>query len=182
MKFKVFPVLTLILSMFIFGNYCLALDSAKTRPSYFDLGVKTGSFLPSRIPGVTNLLPLFGIKIAHSVSPTLSLEYDIDMANAKGVRYYNGYFSLRNDFLIGDTIPLFFLIGVDAHYFKRADSYTNITNQLDEEFSYRLMSGWHMGVGGETQIYGDIYFRADVKMGFSPGRQLTVAVSGIYRF
>lgn len=148
---------------------------------YFDLGIKTGSFLPYDIEGVRDLLPIWGIKMGHSVSRTLSLEYDIDVAHAKGVSYYLGYFSLRHDFVVGQVLPLFFLVGVDAHYYKRIDSYGEITNTR-REYPWQFSTGWHMGFGTETVIYGDLLFRADFRLGLSPGRQLTVSLGGIYRF
>lgn len=148
---------------------------------YFDIGVKTGSFLPYDIPGVREVLPIFGVKLGHSVSETMGLEYDLDAANAKGAKYYNAYFSLRHNFAVGNVIPLFFLIGVDIHRYKRAPTYGSITNTITE-YDFQTTSGWHVAFGSETIIYGDIWFRSDVRMGFSPGRQLTVSFSGIYRF
>ena len=150
-------------------------------PGYFDLGIKTGSFLPYDIEGVRDLLPIWGIKLGHDVSRTLSLEYDIDIAHAKGVQYFLGYFSLRHDFVVGNAIPLFSTLGVDAHYYKRRDSYGEITGRRTE-YDYQFSGGWHLGFGTETVVYGDILFRADFRMGFSPGRQLVVAITGVYRF
>ena len=156
-------------------------ESSSSGRSYFDLGVKTGSFLPNGIEGVRQLLPMWGIKLGHAVSETLSLEYDLDLANAKGVTYYLAYFSLRHDFVVGSAIPLFFLIGVDGHYYKRIDTYGEITGNLTE-YDFRFSSGWHMGFGTETPVYGDLLFRCDFRMGFSPGKQLTVTLGGIYRW
>ncbi len=148
---------------------------------YFDLGVKTGSFLPYDIEGVRELLPVWGIKMGHDVSRTLALEYDLDIANAKGVQYFLAYFSLRHDFVVGDVLPLFFTLGVDAHYYKRKDTYGEITGRLTE-YSHQFSTGWHLGFGTETLVYGDIFFRTDFRMGFSPGRQLLVSLAGVYRF
>ena len=148
--------------------------------SYFDIGVKTGSFLPSKITGVSDLLPIWGVKLGHPVSDTLIFEYDFDFAHAKGVEYLNGYFSFRHNFDIGNTLPLFFLIGVDLHYYKRKDAVGSITGNITE-FDRKFASGWHLGVGGETLIYGDFYGRADIRMGFSPGRQLTATLGLVLR-
>lgn len=150
-------------------------------PGYFDLGIKTGSFLPYDIEGVRELLPIWGVKMGHDVSRTLSLEYDVDIAAAKGVSYFLAYFSLRHDFVVGEVLPLFFLLGVDAHYYKRKDTYGEITGRLTE-YDYQFSTGWHAGFGTETVIYGDLIFRTDFRMGFSPGRQLLVSIAGIYRF
>ncbi len=149
--------------------------------SYFDLGLKTGSFLPYGIEGVRELLPIWGVRLGHSVSPTLALEYDLDIAHAKGVSYYLAYFSLRHDFVVGDALPLFVLIGVDAHYYKRKSTIGSVTGTVTD-FDYRLSTGWHTGFGTETLIYGDLYFRGDVRMGFSPGRQLSANLGITYRF
>lgn len=156
-------------------------STAGAKGGYTDLGIKTGVFLPSQIPGVRETLSFWGIKFGHSVSQTLSLEYDLDIANAKGINYYLAYFSLRHEFTVGGVLPLFTLLGVDGHYYKRVDSYGEITGNRTE-YDYKLATGWHIGVGTETLVYGDILLRADFRMGFSPGRQLSVAIGGIYRF
>ncbi len=119
--------------------------------------------------------------MGHNLSQSLSVEYDLDMANAKGVTYFLGYISLRHDFVVGDVLPLFFTLGLDAHYFKRRDSYGEITGRRTE-YDYRFTSGWHMGFGTETVVYGNILFRTDFRMGMSPGRQLIVSIAGVYRF
>ncbi len=149
--------------------------------SYTDIGVKTGALLPSGIEGVRETLPMWGMRLGHSVSPTLALEYDLDIAHAKGIKYFLGYFSLRHEFTVGNALPLFALIGVDAHYYKRRDSYGEITGNRTE-YDYKFSTGWHLGVGTETLVYGNLLVRADFRMGFSPGRQLSVSISGVYRF
>lgn len=148
--------------------------------SYFDLGLKTGSFLPYGIEGVRELLPMWGVRLGHPVSETLAFEYDVDIAYAKGVQYFLGYLSLRHDFAVGRVLPLFFNIGFDAHYYKRADTYGEITGRRTE-YPFKFSSGWHLGFGSETQIYHDFYFRADVRLGLSPSRQLTVSIGITYR-
>lgn len=149
--------------------------------SYFDLGLKTGSYLPYDIEGVRELLPIWGFFLGHSVSETLALEYDFNIAHAKGVVYYLAYFSLRHDFIVNNVLPLFFTIGVDIHHYKRKDSYGEITGNRTE-YPFNTITGWHVGAGTETQIYGDLYFRSDFRMGFSPGRQLLVTIAGVYRW
>jgi opacity protein-like surface antigen len=177
--------LRLVVFLFCISTSPLALGQANQGESsaggHFDLGLKTGSFLPFGIEGVRDLLPLWGLKFGHDIGRTLSLEYDFDMANAKGVTYYLGYFSLRHDFTMQSFLPLFFLIGVDAHYYKRRDTYGEITGRRTE-YDFRFSTGWHLGFGSETKVYEHLFFRADFRMGFSPGRQLVVALSAVYRF
>ena len=173
--------LLIILLSLCFPISSFAQQTASEYESYFDLGLKTGSYLPSKITGVTDLLPIWGVKMGHPVSQTLVFEYDFDFAHAKGVEYMLGYFSLRHNFTIGRALPLFFLIGADIHYYKRKDSVTNITMTVIEH-DWKFASGWHIGVGGETMVYGDIFGRADIRMGFSPGRQLTATLGAGIRF
>lgn len=177
----VFFTFTTLLGFNAYGQNNNNGASSQSGAGYFDLAVKTGSLLPYDIEGVRDLLPMWGMKIGHDVSKSLSFEYDIDMANAKGVTYYLAYWSLRHDFVVGDVLPVFFLLGLDAHYYKRRDSYGNITGQRTE-YDFQFNSGWHMGVGTETLIYGNIWFRADFRLGISPGRQLVTALAGVYRF
>ena len=154
-----------------------AQDSGSGYSSYFDLGLKTGTLLPSKINGVRDLLPLWGVKMGHPISQELALEYDIDIAHAKGVSYFLGYVSLRHDFAVGDTIPLFFLVGFDGHYYKRKSTLITQT-----EFPFKFSTGWHVGVGGEAVIYKDLLARIDFRMGFSPGRQMTMAFGVVFRW
>lgn len=149
--------------------------------SYFDLGIKTGSFLPYDIDGVTELLPFWGLRFGHTISETLGFEYDLDFANAKGTSYYLGYFSLRHDFVVGRVLPTFLLLGIDGHYFRKPDTQDPFSGVITAS-PWRFMGGWHAGIGTETVIYGDLWFRADVRMGFSPGRQLSASLGGVYRF
>jgi hypothetical protein len=156
-------------------------QNADNPNQYFAVGLKTGSFLPYGIEGVRELLPMWGLRLGHSLSRTFSMEYNLDMANAKGVNYNLAYLSFRTDFNIGQVLPLFVIAGVDAHYYKRRDSYGSITGRLTE-YDYQFSTGWHLGFGNETLIFGDLYLRSDVRMGFSPGRQLSVALGMMYRF
>ncbi|MCB0378598.1 MAG: hypothetical protein KDD33_08910 [Bdellovibrionales bacterium] len=145
-------------------------------PFYYDIGVKAGSFLPYDIPGVRDLLPMWGIKFGHPISKGLIFEYDFDFAHAKEVSYNLGYFSIRHNFMIGKVIPLHFLFGADVHHYKRKP--TSLTHT---EFPWKVTTGWHAGVGGETQIYADLIGRMDFRMGFGPGRQLSILFSLILR-
>lgn len=186
MKNRGTSLFIILLCSVIFTTPSLAQEDKTTAQAsnpngYFDLGVKTGSLLPYDIEGVRDLIAIWGIKMGHNLSQSLSVEYDLDMANAKGVTYFLGYISLRHDFVVGDVLPLFFTLGLDAHYFKRRDSYGEITGRRTE-YDYRFTSGWHMGFGTETVVYGNILFRTDFRMGMSPGRQLIVSIAGVYRF
>ena len=173
--------LSIILVILTLSHHCLAqqnqTNSSAGYTSYFDLGLKAGSFLPSKITGVRDILPLWGVKMGHPVSQELALEYDIDMAMAKGVTYYMAYLSLRHDFAVGDAIPLFVLVGFDGHYYKRKNTLITQT-----EFPFKFSTGWHIGVGGEAQIYRDLLARIDFRMGFSPGRQMTMTFGVIFRY
>jgi len=145
--------------------------------SFYDLGLKAGSFLPYDIVGVRELLPIASFVFGHGLSSTTRLEYHLSAANAKGITYYNGALSVRYDFKVLETLPLFFLIGLDAHVYKRKN--TSVTNS---EFPFRTVTGWHTGVGGEANIFSDVFFRIDVKLGFSPGRQMLLTGGLILRF
>ena len=186
MKAIKFPFYLFLLIILALPQLSMAQQQGQTAQQenpngYFDLGIKTGSFLPYDIEGVRDLLPMWGLMLGHDVSQTLSVEYDIMMANAKGVTYYMAYLSLRHDFVVGRVLPLFFLLGVDGHYYKRRDSYGEITGNRTE-YDFQGSGGWHLGFGTETVVYGDILFRTDFRMGFSPGRQLIVSIGGVYRF
>lgn len=149
--------------------------------AHYDVGLKMGSFLPYGIEGVRELLPMWGVRFGHSIGKNLALEYDLDMANAKGVSYYNPYISLRTDFAIGGILPVFTMIGIDGHYYKRADAYGEITGTRFE-FDYQSTAGWHIGFGSQAHLFDQFYLRSDVRMGFGPGQQVTVSIGGIYRF
>lgn len=174
--------LAIVLLLFIQNPYAQAqvAQNAQTSGQSY-VNIRTGSFLPYDIDGVRDLLPIWGVRFGHGLTPSLALEYSIDMARAKGVVYNLGSISLRHDFDIKDVLPLFVLFGFDAHYYKRADSVGEISGDLTS-YPFVLTTGWHAGFGTETLIYGSIYFRSDVRFGFSPGRQLNVSLGLTYRF
>jgi len=179
MHWRPLTLALLCVSLLSFSQSGLAQENSQASTYY--LNVKTGSFLPYDIEGVRDLLPFWGVRFGHGLTPTLALEYSIDMARAKGVTYNLGSISLRHDFDIANVLPLFILAGLDAHYYKRADAIGEISGDVTS-FPSVLTTGWHMGFGTETLIYGAIYFRSDVRFGFSPGRQLNVSLGLTYRF
>jgi len=130
----------------------------------YDIGAKVGAFLPYDIVGVRNLLQNWGVRIGHTVGPRLHLEYNVDVADTKGVQFYSGYVSLRYNFNVLGTLPLHAIFGGDVHHYKRIN--TRVTNT---SFPFETVIGYHIGFGAEYNLFSGIYARSDIRMGFRPG-------------
>jgi|GEM_PF-1951957 len=143
----------------------------------YDIGAKVGSFLPYGIVGVRNLLQNWGVRLGHSIGPRLRLEYSGDFADQKGVKFYSAYASLRYNFRVLDTLPMYALFGGDVHHYKRIN--TRVQNL---SFPFETVAGYHVGLGAEYNLFSGIFARADVRMGFRPGRQVSANIGLSWRF
>ena len=172
-------LLITLLSFFWLSPVCLGQSNSSEGGATYTLSLSTGSLLPYGIEGVRELLPIWGMRFGHSIGDNMSFEYNLMAANAKGVSYYIGYVSWRTDFEIENSLPLFFLIGGDAHFYKRRDTYGEITGNLTE-YDFRFASGWHLGFGSETKLSESLRARTDFRLGLGPGTQLIVTLGLIY--
>ncbi len=146
-------------------------------PRGYGVGLVTGSFLPLGISGVRDLLPIWGVRLAHPFRRT-QLEYVGTSAKAKGVTYYHGFVSLRNPIRVPNQLFVgHWIIGLDYHTWKRKP-----TKIFKIQFPFRYSSGWHLGFGARVPVSPNLSFRGDFRYGFGPGDQLVVSLGFEYLF
>ena len=144
-------------------------------PSVFgyELGLSFGTFLPSRIGGVREVMNGWASRITM---PSSHGNFEIEYFNARGggSSYHTVAFDYRLDLIPrGETatvsdFPVHFLLGFHA------DSYQPL-NLTD----YRTSGGWHYGGGLQFPLGGpqsQVAIRAEFKHRFSPGTSLIVLV------
>ncbi len=150
-------------------------QSTPEDPRGYAVGAVTGSFLPLGILGVKDLLPLWGVRLGHGFRRT-QFEYVGTAAQAKGVTYYHGYFSLRNPVTLPQALFIgHWFIGLDYHTWKRKP-----TAIFKIQFPFRYATGWHIGFGGRMPVTEKFSLRGDFRLGFSPGQQLNVLLGFEY--
>lgn len=147
------------------------------RKTTYDLGVKVGAFLPYGIVGVRELLPNWGLRFGHTIAPHFFLEYNADFANDKEVQFYSGYISLRINFRVLDALAMHGFFGGDIHHYQRVPT---LVQRIT--FPFETVFGYHVGMGAQYQLFGNLFARADVRMGFEPGRQVSTNISLFWRF
>lgn len=123
-------------------------------------GIHTGPLLPNQIPGMTEIMPLWGIRYGIPVRKG-TLETGIASARAKGVEYYNGSVSIRGDYNIDDLFALVYA-GLDTHYYSPNGS------------PFTMYFGAHVGGGFAAHLGDLLWFRSDMKFNVNPGTALYI--------
>ncbi len=139
-----------------------------------DFGVQAGTFLPFGIVGVRDQYPSWGAWYSQQTGYG-GLDWGANAINAKGVKFYNGYLSLRVDFKAYDFIDAFFRLGFDAHNYKRKRT-------ILRTFDFFQTHGGHVGFGGYIPVGGALWLRSDFKFGFGPGNQMFVNLGLVWRW
>lgn len=129
-----------------------------------------GSMLPNQIEGVTEILPIFGFRYAHSVASGLSIEGGLENAHAKGVDFTAATFDLRGDIPLGDQMFALLYGGLTFNYYSKI-------NTQDRQ------SEWGGNVGGAllAGITETLAVRADLRMSASPGTSLYLGFGLAFR-
>ncbi len=138
-----------------------------------EFGLSFGSFLPSRIGGVREIMNGWAARTGLSGSAG---EFEIEYFNAHGSgdHYHTLAFDFRLDLekASAAAFPIHFNLGFHADAYQASDS-------LGNELGSRTVGGWHYGgglrfpLGGERSAYS---IRADFKHRFSPGTSLIVLI------
>lgn len=120
-----------------------------------------GTLLPNQIPGVTEMLPMWGARIGFPRKRSM-IEFGGMHANALGTTYSNASLSLKG------TIPLEGVYGIvyggaDFHYYK---------GPLDTEF--KMTGGGHVGGGLGVEIAQYLHFRGEMKFNVNPGTSMYI--------
>lgn len=136
-----------------------------------DLGLSFGSFLPSRILGVREIMNGWAARAGISGAAG---DFEIEYFNAHGSgdHYHTVAFDFRLDLekTSGFSFPLHFNLGLHTDAYQALDIYGN-------DLGTRTAGGWHYGGGLRYPLGGPqspIAIRADFKHRFSPGTSLIV--------
>jgi hypothetical protein len=126
----------------------------------YEFGAHLGNLLPNQIDGVSEILGLGGARAGVRLSPGTYAEGGLILGNGDGVHWKNIHTDLRMDVPIENIVGLAF-VGADAIYYKGANTSKD-----------KLLFGGHVGGGVRVHVSGTMWFRTDMKFGFSPGTSL----------
>jgi hypothetical protein len=155
----------LILGISLSGAGAHAQTSTQTTErakSKYEFGLHMGTFLPSRVPGVTEIMPGWGARGSYRSNKGV-FELDTLLSRGDGAVYNSLSFDYRLD-VRGMSIPAHFVFGLHA------DNYEGPGRKA--QFS----GGWHYGGGFSAPISSNLSFRTDFKYRFSPGASLYVGL------
>lgn len=135
---------------------------------HWDVSAHVGPFLPFELPGVTEILPFWGVSLSHPTS-VIRVEYSFLSGRSKGVTYMNPSISIRADFTVAQFVEGFLKLGADFHYYQPvyADG---------SPASYRQNGGGHLGFGGFIPISKGLAFRTEAKLNRGAGFSVYVGV------
>lgn len=136
--------------------------------SVFEAGFHLGNLLPNQIGGVTEIMGLGGARMAVRMSPGAYFETGIIMGNGEGQKWKNIHADFRMDVPIESMVALAY-VGADATYFS------------GQGRSDKLIFGGHAGGGIQMKLGGSVWFRSDMKFGFSPGTSLYIGFGLSFR-
>lgn len=139
-----------------------------------EYGINFGPFLPTRIPGVREVLNGWG---GHAGLLTSKGFFEVDYFSGHGddTDYHTMNFDYRLDVINKEVLPeltVHFVLGFNADYYRPAG--------LSE---YRQSGGWHYGGGVRLPLGGPksaFQLRGDFKHRFGPGNSLLVLVGFSY--
>lgn len=138
-----------------------------------EFGLSFGSFLPSRIGGVREVMNGWAARTGLSGSAG---DFEIEYFNAHGSgdHYHTIAFDFRLDLekASGVAFPIHFNMGFHTDAYQASDS-------LGNELGTRTAGGWHYGGGILYQLgsrQSPYAIRADFKHRFSPGTSLIVLI------
>lgn len=148
-------------------------DGGKKAEAGSNVGIEAGFFLgnllPNQVAGVTEITGVGGVRGGYRMGKTSFAEGALAMGNGYGAEWKNVSVSLRMDIPV-ETLVGFVYGGPDIYYYKGATSSSN-----------RMIFGGHVGGGIQALISGDVWFRADMKFGMSPGTSLLINAGFVFR-
>ncbi|MDZ4662152.1 MAG: hypothetical protein SGJ18_11100 [Pseudomonadota bacterium] len=132
-------------------------------------GFHLGSFLPNQIDGITEILPMWGLRYGFKTKRGF-IEAGADFSKAMGTRFSSLSLGVRGDIPVQSLVGHVSL-GLDIHQVIPPDT---------EHTTY--LGGGHVGGGIMALVGGDVWFRTDMKFNFNPGTSLYIGFGFIFRF
>ncbi len=135
-------------------------DEGKDKKFGSIYGIHTGPLLPNQIQGMTEIMPVWGVRYGLPVRKGM-LEMGVANARAYGVEYYNISASIRGDYNIDDMYALIYA-GIDSHYYSPNGA------------PFNMYFGAHVGGGFAAHLGDLLWFRTDMKFNVNPGTALYI--------
>ena len=155
--------LILFLSAFLLAFQIQAETEKSNSAPAFSAGLISGPYLPSKVPGVEEILKVVGLRIGTNTNLG-SFESEGWIANGYGVHFNSVAFNYRLN-IINDYLPVHALVGLHIDSYTKPDS-TSASG-----------GGWQMGGGAEAKLFGPLLVRSDFEYRIGPGNSLLVLVS-----
>jgi hypothetical protein len=164
------------------GSLCFAADAppaganggggdggaAVSASGTYEVGMHLGTLLPNQIGGVSEIMSLGGIRGGVRIAQQGWWESGLITGNGEGQTWRNIHTDIRMD------IPYENLVGI-------AGVGLDIIQFSGPSTSSTLDFGGHVNLGVQANLGGSIWFRTDMKFGFSPGTSLYIGFGLTYR-
>jgi hypothetical protein len=144
-------------------------STAASESGSAEIGILVGSLLPNQISGVTEITGLGGIRSGFRIAKEGWAEAAIVSGNAHGQSWHNLGVDVRMDIPVENLVGLAY-IGLDLTEFSGPGA------------SAQVDFGGHVGGGIQAHLGGQVWTRADMKFGFSPGTSMMISLAFIWRF
>lgn len=173
-RLLVFHVFVGLASLSLAGFTPVALAQPEEKSStpggdaIYEAGFHVGNLLPNQIDGATEIMGLGGVRAGFRFSPLSYAEFGLITGNGEGVEWKNAHIDVRMDIPIENLVGVAY-VGGDTIYYKGVGQST------------KLVFGGHAGGGIQTHLSGLMWFRADMKFGFSPGTSLYIGMGLVLR-
>lgn len=134
----------------------------------YEAGFHLGNLLPNQIDGVTEIISIGGARAGFRIAPESYVEAGMIMGNGEGVEWKNLHLDIRMDIPVENLVGIAYL-GADSTYYQGVGRGT------------KLIFGGHAGGGIQAHVSGSVWFRGDMKFGFSPGTSLYIGAGFVFR-
>jgi hypothetical protein len=134
-----------------------------------EISLHAGQLLPSQIKGMTEILPIVGVRYGLGVSFG-TIELDGTNAHAKGVDWTCISISVRGDTPLFDGGNAIYYGGLDSTFYQPVGE-TSRSNQF----------GLHVGGGLMLRMSSSFWFRPEAKLMNNPGSTLYVGAGITYQ-
>lgn len=123
-----------------------------------------GTLLPNQIPGVTEILPAWGLRYSYPLTFGY-LEGGVRDSHAKGVAFDVASIDMRFDMNTVEGFTNIFYVGYDMNAYLPANSNKRIWT-----------GGAHLGSGLMMKVASTFWLRTDLSFAVSPGTSLYLGI------
>jgi hypothetical protein len=125
------------------------------------VGFFIGHLLPNQIEGVTEIVPMGGLRFSTPLGVSSSIEGTAAFGKGNGASYNTADLDYRYDSSLDEFLAMLYG-GVTLHYYKPGD------------LAYKLGYGVNLGMGLMIPISEVLNFRLDMKFNMNPGTALFI--------